>query len=421
MKTAVDYYFDLGDKLAKERQQNLSNQKLSLYNQLYPQTVQSQIQSQSAEQRLRNAQAQREQMYSQHPELMAGQLGQEQFLRDRYGSSTPLGQYIDSMRQRRLMPSSSQDPLAKQKALLDVVRKYPSDSVESRLAKSELRNIAAPRQGASVTVDGQTVSLGGQQQGAPLFPEDFHNQGGGQGGQRQSGQIGGISTITQPSARSRAGMTWVDSNGQRYSVESSPVLTQDQKASVAIQNVLDSLPDLKYLATYSGPAGLGSIKKEFGSIKNYFNNNEDYQNYIRAHGQYKAMVDNLMNAFNVPRTNKGLETIEDAISPAKGERIDQYEKRLNKTIIPNLLRRYHLINARIHKGLPVYDLLNSKTGEGPKDPFLNKFDSRINPLTGKNFSSNKVNVVNSSDGKMYRLPADLLEAAIASGQYRPTR
>lgn len=413
MKSAVDYYFDLGDRLAKEREENLANQKFSLFNQFYPQTVQSQLASQAADQRLRNAQTLREQLFSQHPELLAGQLGQQEFLRQRYGSSTPLGQYIDAMRQRSLMPSSSQDPLAKQRALLDVVRTSPSDSIESRLAKAELRNMAAPKGGTSVTVDGQTVSFGGSQPGTRLFPEDFYPQQSG-----QPGQISGISTITQPSSKSRAGMTWVDSDGQRYSVETSPVLTQNQKSSAAIQNILEDLPKLKYLAAYQAPLSLGFFKKKYAEAKNYFGNDKEYQNFVAAHQLYKSMIDNLMSAFNVPRTNKGLETIEESISPATGENVDQYEDRLNNLIIPNLLKRFHLINQRLHKGLPVYDLMKSE--ELPlQDDLMGR--TQINPVTGKKISSQVIDLINIRNGKRIRMPKDIAIEAVKSGLYREAK
>lgn len=413
MKSAVDYYFDLGDRLARERAENLANQKSSLFNQLYPQTIQSQLASQAAEQRLRNAQTLREQLFSQHPELLAGSLGQQEFLRQKYGSSTPLGQYIEAMRQKSLMPSTSQDPLAKQRALLDLVRTSPSDSVENRLAKAELRNMAAPRGGTSVTVDGQTVSFGGSQPGTRLFPEDFYPQQSG-----QSGQISGISTITQPSAKSRAGMTYVDSNGQRYSVETSPVLTQNQKSSAAIQNILDDLPKLKYLAAYQAPLSLGFFKRKYKEAKNYFDNDIEYQNFVAAHQLYKSMIDNLMNAFNVPRTNKGLETIEESISPAKGENIDQYENRLNNLIIPNLLKRYHLINERLHKGLPVYDLMESK--ELPIQENIGSGNS-INPITGNKVSSQVVDLINLKTGRRVKMPEDIAVEAVKSGLYQDVR
>lgn len=354
MKSAVDYYFDLGDRLAKEKAQNLANQRASIFNQLYPESIESNISQQRANQRLREAQTLREQMFSQHPELLAGREGQQEFLRQHFGPDSDIGRQIQREREMSLMPRSSSDPLAKQHALLNVVRTTPHDSPENRLARAELNNMAATRTAPSISVGGSTVTLGGAQP-ADIFGERVAQP-------TSDVQVG---TAAAPMARGRAGITLT--RGQDvHSIPSSTQLSSLQKRALALQSIFKDLPQLSEAARYSAGFGLGR-GEELGSslVANLFPESKiakNYRNYQNSQAVLAKIIDGLSSFLNIPRTNEGLQMIARYIGPHTGDTREAYKSRLENLIFPSLMKNYNQIQESLTKGIPI-NLKNSFSEE----------------------------------------------------------
>lgn len=347
MKSAVDYYFQLGDALAKQKAEAEANRKASLFNELYPQTVHANIEGQRANQRLREAQTLHEQLLNMHPELSAGREGQQEFLLRHFGPESKIGQQIEQERRLQLMPRASSDPLAKQNALLNVVRSTPEESVENRLARAELNNMAAAKMGPSITIDGKTVSLGGQQP-ANLFQTTSGTVAPEEGPQ--------ISTAAAPMARGRAGIT-IREGDEIHSIPTSADLSKLQQRALALQSILRDLHRLPRAAEYSTGLGIGKGEEMLSGLSAALfpslGISKRFRDYQDAQAVLAKTTEGLASFFNVPKTNEGIQTISKYIGPHRGDSVASYSRRLRNIIIPALRENYDQVRESLTRGVPL--------------------------------------------------------------------
>lgn len=346
MKNIIDYYLDYGDRLARQDQQRENLRRSRIFDQFYPENLQAQLDTQQANQRRRDAQAAHELLFSKHPELLAGRLGQEEFLKNQAGEGSQFANYISQLQQSRLEPSQSHNPLAKTMALIDLYRRSPEGSQERQLAAAQLNKMASTSQGATLTTpSGETFSLGGAQSpnifpvGSPSPDQDHHAV---------------VGTAAAPMARGHAGVT-ITEDGVTHSVPTMTNLASLQKRALALQSIMMDLPYLKGAARYRLPFGIGSAQEKTNAILANLYPNTSIAKQFRDYQDSKAVlaktIDALSSFFNVPRTNEGLEMISQYIAPHAGDTEEAYHDRLSKIIIPSLTRNYQNIRESLMRGV----------------------------------------------------------------------
>ena len=346
MKNIVDYYLDYGDRLQRQNQARENLRRSKIFDQYYPENLQSQIDAQQAAQRLRNAQTARELLFNSHPELMAGRLGQEEFLKNYAGETSPVAHYINQLQQSRLQPTPSHDPLAKTKALINLYRMSPDGSQEKQLAASMLNRMASTSQGATLTTpSGETITLGGSQ--APsLFPVQQSSQ--------NEGQKAVIGTAAAPMARGHAGIT-ITEGGETHSVPTTTNLSSLQKRALSLQSILNDLPYITDAAQYNLPFGLGKASEKVNAVlANIFPDTRaasNFRNFQNSKAVLAKTIDALSSFFNVPRTNEGLEMIAQYIAPHSGDSKNAYNERLNRILVPSLQKNYENIRDSLMRGI----------------------------------------------------------------------
>jgi hypothetical protein len=255
--------------------------------------------------------------------------------------------------------------LSKEQQLLNAFHNSIPGTLDHAFYARMLNSMGNGKQAMSVTTpSGTRVEFGGSSAGQnPLFPTGLP--------QSHLDSSNPMSDVTRASTMQKIGRgaagTVYSTTGpdgkitSQTSAVTSPVLTQNQKAAQALQSLFGSLDELPAAAQYNFPAG--SLLRGGQELLNKSGQSQsDLRKYNNAQSALSGIKDTLASAFQVPKTNEGINIISQFVSPHKGETQNQYKWRLNYQVKPELQHRYNIIQNAVKQGISLNPILNNTSG-----------------------------------------------------------